>query len=101
MKRIFIICLLLLALVLSAYAFTSCSNDESGGLKFVSNGDGTCYVSGLEDDSPEEIDIPYTSPKGDKVTAIGPGAFSSADITSAKNSRRPGFGSSNCQLSKS
>ena len=47
----------------------------SQGLAFTSNGDGTCYVSGIGTFSGEELVIPYTSDKGEKVVGIGESAF--------------------------
>lgn len=48
----------------------------SGGLAFTSNGDGTCYVSGIGTCTDTDIVIPSTSPEGWKVTSIGYRAFS-------------------------
>lgn len=47
----------------------------SEGLKFTSNGDGTCSVSGIGSCTDTEIVIPPVSPEGDSVTAIGMKAF--------------------------
>jgi hypothetical protein len=47
----------------------------SGGLGYVSNGDGTCYIGGISDTAATEAVIPATSPWGDKVTGIGDSAF--------------------------
>ena len=47
----------------------------SEGLKFTSNGNGTCYVSGIGTCTDTEIIIPPTSPAGDAVTSIGRNAF--------------------------
>ena len=47
----------------------------SEGLEFTSNGDGTCYVSGIGTCMDTEIVIPSVSFEGDKVTGIGEGAF--------------------------
>lgn len=47
----------------------------SEGLEFVSNGDGTCYVSGLGSCTDTDVVIPSTSPEGDKVVEIGGSAF--------------------------
>ena len=47
----------------------------SAGLTYVSNGDGTCYVSGKGSFSGTVLIIPATSPSGDRVTAIGASAF--------------------------
>lgn len=44
-------------------------------LDFVSNGDGSCYVSGIGSCKSANIVIPSTSPSGDRVTAIGERAF--------------------------
>ncbi len=44
-------------------------------LKFTSNGDGTCSVSGIGTCKDTEIVIPEESPEGDKVTCIGAAAF--------------------------
>ena len=47
----------------------------SKGLSFVSNGDGTCYVSGIGTCTDTDIVIPAKSPVGDLVTSIGDEAF--------------------------
>ena len=46
------------------------------GLAFTSNGDGTCYVSGIGTCTDTDIVIPTTSPDGDIVTSIDYQAFS-------------------------
>ena len=52
-------------------------------LKYVSNGDGTCYVSGDHGGwQNTDIVIPSVSPDGDIVTAIGSEAFRGRTITS-------------------
>ena len=43
----------------------------SEGLAFTSNGDGTCYVSGIGTCTDTDIVIPSTAPNGDRVTSIG------------------------------
>ena len=48
---------------------------HSIGLEFTSNGDGTCYVSGIGSCSDTTVYIPSISPDGDSVTRIGEGAF--------------------------
>lgn len=64
------------ALVLCLLALSACSGEgDATTLEFTSNGDGTCYVSGVGDCALEEILIPQVSPKGDRVTAIGDWAF--------------------------
>ena len=81
-----------MALVLSALliltAFAGCAEQNeqdpaasqrerknSEGLRFASNGDGTCYVSRIGDCKDADIVIPTTSPTGEKVTSIGDSAF--------------------------
>ena len=51
----------------------------SVGLKFISNGDGTCYVSDINTCTDTNVLIPTKSPDGDLVTAIGAGAFKGND----------------------
>ncbi len=46
------------------------------GLDFTSNGDGTCYVSGIGTCTDTHVVIPSKSPAGDTVTSIGEKAFS-------------------------
>ena len=45
------------------------------GLKFTSNGDGTCYVSGIGTCTDTDVVSPSVSPDGDSVTSIGWSAF--------------------------
>ena len=47
----------------------------SEGLEFTSNGDGTCYVSGIGTCTDTDIVIPKVSPQWEKVTSIGRSAF--------------------------
>ena len=47
----------------------------SEGLRFTSNGDGTCYVSGIGTCEDTDVVIPPTFPDGDRVTSIGYDAF--------------------------
>lgn len=49
--------------------------DGSEGLEFTSNGDGTCYVSGIGTCTGTDIVIPSFSADGDIVTRIGNEAF--------------------------
>ena len=51
----------------------------SKGLKYTSNGDGTCYVSGIGSCTDLDIIIPPVSPEGDEVIRIGSSAFSGCD----------------------
>ena len=53
----------------------STTESYSKGLKYTSNGDGTCYVSGIGTCTDTDIVIPAVSPAGDKVTSIGSAAF--------------------------
>ena len=54
---------------------TTVSKTYSTGLAFRSNGDGTCSVVGVGTCTAACILIPPTSPDGDTVTAVLPGAF--------------------------
>lgn len=56
------------------------ASDASEGLAFTSNGDGTCFVSGIGSCTDTDIVIPFVSSDGDKVTEIGYMAF--CDCTS-------------------
>ena len=47
--------------------------EYSVGLEFTSNGDGTCYVSGIGTCTDLDIIVPEISPDGDTVTAVGNG----------------------------
>ena len=47
----------------------------STSLSFVSNGDGTCYVSGIGSCTDLSVVIPSVSPDGERVTSIGDSAF--------------------------
>ena len=51
----------------------------SEGLEFTSNGDGTCYVSGIGSCTDTEIVIPKKSPEGDSVTRIVANPFMYCD----------------------
>ena len=53
--------------------------DSSIGLAFTSNGDGTCYVSGIGSCLDTEIKIPPVSPDGDSVIGISNRAFEGCD----------------------
>ncbi len=72
MKKLLILSVMIIALVL---AFTSCNLFKTVELEFTSNGDGTCYVSGIGSCTDTDIIIPSTSPDGDSVTSIGDWAF--------------------------
>ena len=54
----------------------------SEGLAFTSNGDGTCYVSGIGTCTDTDIVIPSTSPTGNTVTAIDNYAFQFCSFSS-------------------
>ena len=49
--------------------------NASEGLEFTSNGDGTCYVSGIGSCEDADIVIPKKSPDRDRVTSIRYEAF--------------------------
>lgn len=59
------------------------SDPSSDGLRFTSNGDGTCVLSGLGSCTDSCVVIPSFSPKGDRVTAIAPMAFYAASTVTA------------------
>ena len=48
---------------------------SSKGLEFVSNGNGTCYVSGMGSCRDSFVILPKVSPEGDRVVGIGDYAF--------------------------
>lgn len=50
----------------------------SKGLKFESNGDGTCTLTGIGSCTDKYVTVPSLSDDGELVTAIGDGAFSGA-----------------------
>ncbi len=52
-------------------------------LRFTSNGDGTCVLSGLGDYTDSCVVIPQFSPLGDRVTAIAPMAFYRSEAITA------------------
>ena len=54
-------------------------DETSQGLEFTSNGNGTCYVSGIGTCGDTDIVIPAKSPAGHKVTGIGAEAFCDCD----------------------
>ena len=56
--------------------FCPTNSGYSEGLRFISNGDGTCYVSGMGTCKDLDIFIPKISPTHDIVTSIGSCAFS-------------------------
>lgn len=62
-------------LLICFFMLCSCGDESETALEFTSNGDGTCYVSGIGDCTVENLVIPSKSPKGDKVVAIGDRAF--------------------------
>ena len=55
---------------------------ESVGLEFESEGDGTCYVVGMGDCTDTDLVIPAVSPEGDIVIGIAGSAFANEAITS-------------------
>lgn len=58
-------------------ACTVCNELEyTFGLAFISNGDGTCHVSGIGTATGPKLRIPPVSPEGWQVVGIGGGAFS-------------------------
>ena len=71
------ICVALIALIALVGAVMVSAEEPvySEGLEFTSNGDRTCYVSGIGSCTDTVVNIPPTSPEGDAVTSIGGSAF--------------------------
>lgn len=77
-KRISLWLALTVLTVALAAVLVACSSAEkkaSEGLAFVSNGDGTCFVSGIGTCTDKNVRIPSVSPDGDIVTEIYSWAF--------------------------
>ena len=76
-KRILAILISVALIILSVATFASCDAFKklSEGLEFTSNGNRTCYVSGIGTCTDLDIIIPSKSPAGDTVTSIGSFAF--------------------------
>ena len=55
------------------------AEDYSTGLAYTSNGDRTCYVSGVGTCTDKVVIIPTNSPSGDLVTGIGASAFENCE----------------------
>ncbi len=55
------------------------AEDYSTGLAYTSNGDRTCYVSGVGTCTDKLVIIPTNSPSGDLVTGIGASAFENCE----------------------
>ncbi|MBR7122960.1 MAG: leucine-rich repeat protein [Oscillospiraceae bacterium] len=75
-----------------AHKLYSCANctysyeeviDSTAVLKFLSNNDGTCRVTGTTDKTVTTLIIPEKSPAGDTVVAIGGEAFKNCDALEA------------------
>ena len=79
-KRIALFILIAIAAViifiLGKYIVSGCGTP---GLEFKSNGDGTCYVSGIGRAQTHNVRIPTLSPRGERVTGIGKSAFENYD----------------------
>ena len=85
MKKLSVLAIILcLFMCVNALSSCCCCCDLSSyqhlfganGLEFTSNGDGTCYVSGIGICVDTDVVIPYNSPDGDRVTSIGNEALS-------------------------
>ena len=75
-KRVVLIgAIILCAILILAFGKYVISGFGTGGLEFKSNGDGTCYVSGVRRTSVTNLRIPTVSPTGERVTGIGKSAF--------------------------
>lgn len=73
--RIAICTVLTLLLALSLLGCESQAPAASQGLEFTSNGDGTCYLSGIGTCEDVHVVVPTHSPAGDKVVAVGTYAY--------------------------
>ncbi len=60
-------------------ACTYCKRHFSEGLKFESNGDGSCNLIGIGDCTDTDLVIPDVNSDGEKVVAVGYGAFNDND----------------------
>ena len=56
-----------------------CTATPSEGLTFLSNGDGTCLVSGLGTCTDATLNLPETSPEGETVIGVNYSAFSECE----------------------
>ena len=67
----------MIAMLLCMPVLTGCDlfDNSSKGLEFTSNGDGTCYVSGIGECTDTEVVIPKKSPDRERVTSIIADAF--------------------------
>ncbi len=74
-KKIYISITLLVLSLTVLLAMTACEKQADDTLQFTSNGDGTCFVSGIGTSQQADLVIPEVSPEGDRVTGIGNFAF--------------------------
>lgn len=82
-KTIFLFAMLFLTLLCGCSSSEGDEYPVSEGLKFTSNGDGTCFVAGKGTCTDARVVIPSVSPEGDTVVAIGQNAFAfNLDIVS-------------------
>ena len=80
----FVICALALSLSSCDFLFATYYDDQ--GLEYTSNFDGTCYVSGYDEEKlkdHKDIVIPSISPKNHEVIGIGSEAFIDCPIISS------------------
>lgn len=81
MKKIIFALGLVLSLTLALCAcdtapdVSEIEKNEESALEFTSNGDGSCYVSGIGSCTDTHITVPYFSPAGDVVVDISENAF--------------------------
>lgn len=68
---------------------TRCGRSSSQGLKFTSNGDGTCSVAWTRDCTDKDVIIPTVSPEGEVVTTIDSNAFSGQGLFSMSSVHIP------------
>ena len=109
-KHIFASLVSVALIILSVATFASCDafKKPSEGLEFTSNGNRTCFVSGIGSCPDENVVIPKQSPQGDFVTSIGSSAFDNCyglvSVSFEDDSRVARIGSqafANCESLKS
>ena len=77
--------LLAAAAVVSGAVIVSAADPVyTDGFEYLSNGDGTCVLSGMGSCTEAVIFIPSESPDGDKVTAIAAEAFAGSAVTAVE-----------------
>lgn len=82
MKNKILYVVALAVLLFAILSLPACGNGGDGECVFVSNGDGTCYLSGIVGFYGERAVIPDSSPSGDIVIGVADGAFAGNALSS-------------------